>query len=88
MALDAQAASAHAEIAPAAATAPVDSELTVSAPAESAPTEAPRAAEAVRPRSRFDRRTLLRGVLGFSIVSTLAMVLAPILGFLVPPKSA
>ncbi len=39
-------------------------------------------------RSRIDRRTLLRGVLGFSIVSTIAMVLAPIAGFLVPPKEA
>jgi cytochrome b6-f complex iron-sulfur subunit len=38
--------------------------------------------------SRLDRRTLLRGILGFSIISTLAMVVAPILGFLVPPKSA
>ena len=39
-------------------------------------------------RSRIDRRTLLRGAVGFSILSTLAMVLAPILGFLVPPKEA
>ncbi len=38
--------------------------------------------------SRFDRRTMLRAILGFSVVSTLAMVLAPIVGFLVPPKSA
>jgi Rieske Fe-S protein len=38
--------------------------------------------------ARFDRRTLLRAILGFSIVSTLGMVLAPIVGFLVPPKSA
>jgi cytochrome b6-f complex iron-sulfur subunit len=39
-------------------------------------------------RRRFDRRTLLRAVLGFSALSTLSMVVAPILGFLVPPKSA
>ncbi len=48
---------------------------------------APDPASEIR-RPRFDRRTLLRGVLGFSIVSTLSMVLAPILGFLIPPKSA
>ncbi len=44
-------------------------------------------AEAERTGSRLDRRTLLRAVLGFSAVSTLAMVVAPILGFLVPPKA-
>ncbi len=33
------------------------------------------------------RRRFLRLALGFSIVSTLAMVATPILGFLVPPKT-
>ena len=56
-----------------------------SLPAESVPAES---VPAERPRSRLDRRTLLRWVLGFSIFSTVAMVLAPMVGFLVPPKSA
>lgn len=34
------------------------------------------------------RRRFLRYILGFGIVSTLAMVVAPVVGFLVPPKSA
>lgn len=34
------------------------------------------------------RRRFLRFLLGFSVVSTLAMVAAPIVGFLIPPKTA
>jgi Rieske Fe-S protein len=33
------------------------------------------------------RRRFIRGLLGFSIVSTATMVLAPIIGFLIPPKT-
>ncbi len=34
------------------------------------------------------RRRFLRWLLGFSVVSTLAMVAAPVVAFLVPPKSS
>lgn len=37
---------------------------------------------------RTGRRAFLRYLLGFSVVSTLAMVATPVLGFLVPPKSS
>jgi len=33
------------------------------------------------------RRRFLRAALGFSVVSTIAMILTPIVGFLIPPKS-
>ncbi|MFI5255269.1 MAG: ubiquinol-cytochrome c reductase iron-sulfur subunit [Candidatus Limnocylindrales bacterium] len=36
----------------------------------------------------LSRRRVLRYLLGFSIVSTLSMVATPIIGFLVPPKTA
>jgi cytochrome b6-f complex iron-sulfur subunit len=34
------------------------------------------------------RRRFLRFLLGFSVVSTIAMVAAPIVGFLIPPKTS
>jgi cytochrome b6-f complex iron-sulfur subunit len=34
------------------------------------------------------RRRFLRFLLGFSIISTISMIAAPIVGFLVPPKTA
>lgn len=34
------------------------------------------------------RRRFLRFLLGFSVLSTIAMVAAPIVGFLIPPKTA
>lgn len=36
----------------------------------------------------FGRRRFMRALLGFSIVSTIAMIVTPIIGFLVPPASA
>lgn len=33
------------------------------------------------------RRRFLRWLLGFSIVSTMAMILTPVIGFLIPPKT-
>ena len=38
-------------------------------------------------RHPLGRRRFLRIALGFSVVSTTAMVLTPIVGFLIPPKS-
>jgi cytochrome b6-f complex iron-sulfur subunit len=38
-------------------------------------------------RSEVSRRRFLRWLLGFSVISTLAMVAAPVAAFLVPPKS-
>jgi len=38
--------------------------------------------------SPIPRRRFLRWLLGFSVVSTLAMVAAPVTAFLVPPKSS
>jgi cytochrome b6-f complex iron-sulfur subunit len=35
---------------------------------------------------RFPRRTFIKGLLGVSIVSMASMILAPIVGFLIPPK--
>ena len=44
---------------------------------------------AVDPAGRpMGRRRFIRLLLGFSVVSTLAMVVTPIVGFLVPPKTA
>ena len=37
---------------------------------------------------RFERRHFLRIALGFSIVSTAALIVTPIVGFLIPPKLA
>jgi cytochrome b6-f complex iron-sulfur subunit len=34
------------------------------------------------------RRRFLRLLLGFSVVSTVSMIVAPIIGFLIPPKTA
>jgi cytochrome b6-f complex iron-sulfur subunit len=36
----------------------------------------------------MERRRFLRALLGFSVISTAAMVFTPIIGFLIPPKSA
>jgi hypothetical protein len=36
---------------------------------------------------QIGRRRFLRWLLRFSVVSTVAMVLTPILGFLIPPKT-
>lgn len=38
--------------------------------------------------SPLPRRRFLKSLLGFSIVSTVGMVVTPILGFLVPPRTA
>ncbi|MDH4141417.1 MAG: Rieske (2Fe-2S) protein [Chloroflexota bacterium] len=38
--------------------------------------------------SGFSRRRLLAALAGFSIISTLTMIVAPILGFLIPPKTS
>lgn len=40
------------------------------------------------PAKPIERRRFLRLLLGFSVVSTLSMVAAPIIGFLVPNKTA
>jgi len=40
------------------------------------------------PTPAIPRRRFLRWLLGFSVVSTLAMVAAPVAAFLVPPKSS
>jgi len=43
---------------------------------------------AADPASRpLGRRRFIRMLLGFSVVSTLAMVVTPLIGFLVPPKT-
>lgn len=47
-----------------------------------------RSTPAADPEDRMvGRRRILKTVLGFSAVSTLAMILTPIVGFLVPPKT-
>jgi cytochrome b6-f complex iron-sulfur subunit len=44
---------------------------------------------AVDPADRLmGRRRFIRTLLGFSVVSTLAMVVTPIVGFLIPPRTA
>jgi cytochrome b6-f complex iron-sulfur subunit len=35
-----------------------------------------------------ERRRFLRFLLGFSVLSTIGMIVAPVVGFLIPPKSA
>jgi cytochrome b6-f complex iron-sulfur subunit len=44
--------------------------------------------EPVEVAPSLPRRRFLKSLLGFSIVSTLGMVVTPIVGFLVPPKTA
>ena len=53
-------------------------------PASAVPNE--RSGEGAVPASP-GRRRIVQALLGFSIVSTVGMVVAPIVGFLIPPKS-
>lgn len=40
------------------------------------------------PQGRFGRRRFIRYLLGFSVVSSIAIVVTPIVGFLIPTKTA
>lgn len=52
------------------------------------PSGAIRPSETAEPAwSRLGRRRFIKLVLGFSILSTLSIIVTPILGFLVPPKT-
>jgi cytochrome b6-f complex iron-sulfur subunit len=55
-------------------------------PAVTTPVETP--IKATVEATSVDRRRFLRWLMSFSVVSTLAMVATPVLGFLVPPKTA
>jgi cytochrome b6-f complex iron-sulfur subunit len=56
---------------------------------EPAPTSADRSSNMAPAAAAPDRgrRRFMQGLLGFSIVSMVAMVVAPIVGFLIPPKT-
>jgi cytochrome b6-f complex iron-sulfur subunit len=68
-----------------------DSASETSTPAPTAPPMSPSALPTTSPSPSAppmtSRRRFLRYLLGFSVVSTLALVLAPVVAFLVPPKS-
>ena len=46
---------------------------------------APPPADDVR-KGRFTRRAFIKGLLGVSVISMASMIVAPIVGFLIPPK--
>jgi cytochrome b6-f complex iron-sulfur subunit len=40
------------------------------------------------PAGAFGRRRLLRYLMGFSVVSTIGMIMTPVIGFLIPPRTS
>lgn len=76
-----------AELRPAAVATPGESDPAPPNPALPTPALETPAASSAAPAADPGRRRFLRTLLGFSVVSTLSMIVTPIIGFLIPPQT-